>query len=283
MALFDSFKTVAQNAVEGALGIQRPQKDSQPADFKAPASSSSQAFDKPIQLPVMPWRKERDVSQAPVKSGTQASIEMSAPPADTMPNTYAVSEIQRAPDILQLADAQSAAMMQETQDAINADNSGDEQVVEMMSGTPTQQIVAAKTPVELGLSKATGNLPPVPVNDVPTGPSPAFTKETVRQEQARMQAANAPASANIAQSGAASATGLFNKYRNLNRPDTSYVNALGGGKFWSQLYKRYVYGRYSGRGLGACDAGYSDTCVCHGSTEVLSKRSGTIRFRYSAH
>ena len=224
MALFDSFKTVAQNAVEGALGIQRPQKDSQPADFKAPASSSSQAFDKPIQLPVMPWRKERDVSQAPVKSGTQASVEISAPPADTMPNTYAASETQRAPDILQLADAQSAAMMQETQDAINADNSGDEQVVEMMSGTPTQQIVAAKTPVELGLSKATGNLPPVPVNDVPTGPSPAFTKETVRQEQARMQAANAPASANIAQSGAASATGLFNKYRNLNRPNTSYVN-----------------------------------------------------------
>lgn len=216
MALFENIKRGAKTMVEDLLN--QPRSDAPVTEGHATAERETE-WDSPAYVPVLPWRSKKDVDIAPPPLGDDLQK-----PQDTNPNAYAASSVDPSIPVMSLVDAQSKAMMDEAQDAINVDNSGAEEVTDLTTGSPTGQVNMAQTPAEIGLSSATSDAPTVPANLNARGLDKAQLQEIVKKRQELFDAENASMSGKVAPSSVKSSTGIFAKFRQGQKADLSYVD-----------------------------------------------------------
>lgn len=223
MALFENFKNAAKGYVEKHLGAPQPAQ-SAPAQEPQPETEAhtlvkqggmdvrtrQEKFADGVRS-VMPWGKKRDANIQPPEEDTVPQL----------PQTLS-NPMQR---ILALSVDQSKAALQDTQKIINEMNSGPEQVMDLATGKITDNVSVAQTPADLGLSKATSNAPPVPLNTMPTGQDPA----TVTKNMQAFQQANVMKMPGT--TGAGTSSGIFawsSKGAGGASPDLTYVNEARG-------------------------------------------------------
>ena len=219
MALFENFKNAAKGYVEGHLGAQQPVQ-SEPAQKSQPETevhtlvkqggtdvrTRQEKFADGVRS-AMSWGKKRDANIQPPEEDIIPQL----------PQTLS-NPLQR---ILALSVDQSKAALQETQNIIDETNSGPERVMDLATGKITDNVSIAQTPADLGLSKATSNAPPVPLNTMPTGQDPA----TVTKNMQVFQKANAMRMPGA--TGTGTSSNVFAKFRkgaDGNVPDLTYAD-----------------------------------------------------------
>ena len=223
MALFEHLKNAAKGYVEEHLGAPQPAQ-SEPAQEPQPETEAHTLVKQGGTDVRTRQEKFADGVRSAMSWGKKHDVDIQPPEEDIIPQLPQTlsNPMQR---ILALSVDQSKAALQETQNIINETNSGPERVMDLATGKITDNVSVAQTPADLGLSKATSNAPPVPLNTMPTGLDPA----TVAKSMQAFQSANAVRVPGA--TGTGTISGVFAKFRkgaDGNGPDLTYVDKARG-------------------------------------------------------
>lgn len=223
MALFENFKNAAKGYVEKHLGAPQPTQ-SAPAQEPQPETEAHTLVKQGGMDVRTQQEKFADGVRSAMSWGKKRDVNIQPPEEDTVPQLPQTlsNPLQR---VLALSVDQSKAALQETQNVINETNSGPERVMDLATGKITDNVSMAQTPADLGLSGATSNAPPVPLNTMPTGQDPA----TVARNMQAFQKANAMGVPGAV--GTSTSSNVFAKFRkgaDGNPTDLTYVDKARG-------------------------------------------------------